>query len=140
MQNQKLFNLLANYYALYIKTQSYHWNISGLNFFQFHKMLESQYEKLASEIDEIAEKIKMLGEKVPAHLSVFASLTIISDPNPNFTATEMIKDLYESNKQIVTFLQETFAHYHNNCATQDFIVQKIAAREKEMWFLFETIS
>ena len=61
-------NVLADNYALYLKTQNYHWNVEGPNFKGLHSLFEEQYTDLAEAIDTVAELIRGLGEKAPAHL------------------------------------------------------------------------
>ncbi len=142
MKNQELLNLLANYYAIYIKTHCYHWNITGENFISLHKMLEDQYNKLAQEIDEIAECIRMLGEKVPVSLSKMASLAKISDPNENLSSSFMLKDLYDSNINLLEMITKVFQSYleSSNLLVQDLIAKLVVSRKKEIWFLESSLS
>lgn len=140
MKNQTLFKMLSNYYALYIKTQSYHWNVNGINFPQLHEMFEDQYKQLAGEIDEIAERIRALGEKVPASLGKFDSYSVIQIPHENATAIDMLKDLYESNNKIMSVIKDAMDEYKNDEVTVDFLTQKLATREHISWFFLATIS
>lgn len=142
MKNESLFKLLASYYSLYLKSQSYHWNVVGKNFFQFHEMFGKQYEVLAEEIDEIAERIRMLGEKVPASLGNFSEISIISSPNENLNDKEMLEDLYKSNQELIFFMKKIIKDYEGNrdVVTVDFITQKLSIREKNSWFLLSSIN
>lgn len=142
MKNEGLFKLLASYYGLYVKTHSYHWNVIGPHFGPLHKMFNDQYDNLAEEIDEIAERIRMLGEKVPASLHSFAQLSIISSPNETLKDNEMVKDLYESNQKIITFMNALVKEYDQlgDIVTVDFLTERLAVRQKDSWFLLATIS
>jgi starvation-inducible DNA-binding protein len=140
MKNQTLFKMLSNYYALYLKTQSYHWNVTGINFPQLHKMFEDQYKEIASEIDEIAERIRALGEKVPASLGKFDSYSIIQNPHENASDIDMIKDLHESNNKVMSIIKDSMDEYKNDDVTVDFLTQKLATREHISWFLLATMS
>jgi starvation-inducible DNA-binding protein len=92
--NQELLNVLANYYSLYIKTQCYHWNVTGIHFISLHKLLEGDYEVLADQIDGLAEQIRILGDKVPVSLKIFDQLSRISEPNETLDDKAMLQDLY----------------------------------------------
>ena len=69
---ESLNDILANTYALYLKTQNYHWNITAPGFFSLHILLEKHYEEMAQGTDEIAERIRSLGGFVDATFSAFA--------------------------------------------------------------------
>ena len=82
--------VLADNYALYLKTQNYHWNVTGANFRSLHLLFEEQYTDLFTANDDIAERIRTLGPKVPATLGVFALATNIQDGNENADAQTMV--------------------------------------------------
>ena len=84
--------ILADSYALYFKTQNYHWNVEGTEFRSLHLLFEGQYEDLAESLDELAERIRTLGVTVPA-LSSLIKLASISELDPNVSASEMLKSL-----------------------------------------------
>jgi starvation-inducible DNA-binding protein len=140
MKNQNLLKILANYYALYVKIHCYHWNVLGQNFGPLHKMFQDQYETVAEEIDDIAERIRMLGEKVPVSLDNFSKLSIIENPNENFKDSEMVNDLYNSNKKIIDLINDVIAEYSSDLVTVDFLTQKLEKRQKDSWFLLSNIS
>ena len=68
-----LAQLLANTYTTYLKTQNFHWNVIGSDFYALHLLFEKQYEELSEEVDEIAERIRALGFSVDATFSDLAS-------------------------------------------------------------------
>lgn len=82
---------LADNYALYLKTQNYHWNVIGPNFRALHLLFEEQYTDLFTANDDIAERIRTLGAKVPATLGGFAAVTNIHDGNENADAQTMVQ-------------------------------------------------
>lgn len=73
--------VLADSYSLYLKTQNYHWNVEGQHFRSLHLMFEEQYNDLFAANDEIAERIRALGEKVDGSYEGFAKRTKITPPN-----------------------------------------------------------
>ena len=83
-KNQDVYNnlitVLATGYSLYIHTQNFHWNLVGHSFYMLHKFSEALYRGLAENIDQIAERIRILGYNTPASFSAFQSLTKIHEP------------------------------------------------------------
>ena len=69
--------VLADSYVLYLKTQNYHWNVSGGNFITLHDLFETLYQDLAIAVDDIAERIRTLGHKAPASFRQFSEITNI---------------------------------------------------------------
>ena len=132
---------LADNYALLAKTHNYHWNVTGAQFKYLHEMFEEQYNDLFAAIDEIAERVRILGEKVPASLSLFANRTKIKAGNENLTAVEMVKDLAESNETVIEglrLLQET-AESANDQVSVDLAISRLEVHEKAVWFLKSSI-
>lgn len=132
---------LADTYALYLKTQNYHWNITGPNFKPLHLMLEEQYNELADAVDTIAERIRALGEKAPASFSKFAAMTKIKEGNENASAEEMMADLLHSHEQVVKILKQVdvAADKVVDTGTENLIDDRIQAHEKTMWMLRATL-
>ena len=97
-------NVLADSYALYLKTQNYHWNVEGPHFKPLHVLFEEQYTDLATAIDEVAELIRGLGAKAPGTWGAYEALTNIKDGDENASADAMVKALAEDQAVI----QQTF--------------------------------
>ena len=79
---EQLTRVLADAYAVYLKTHGYHWNVRGPEFFSLHNMLEQQYRDQWAALDDIAERIRALGELAPQGYGAFANLTSIRDGEP----------------------------------------------------------
>src|SRR5437867_362012 len=77
----ELTHLLADTYTLYLKTQNFHWNVTGPNFHSLHLMFEEQYKELADAVDLIAERIRALKSTTPASFSHFLKLTSLKEEN-----------------------------------------------------------
>lgn len=139
--SQKMNILLAEIYALYLKTQNYHWNVKGTNFFALHLLFEQQYKEQAEAIDELAEKIRSMGIKVQADLTYFASNSTISLPNKDLSPEGMIKDLAKSHEVTISKLYELSeaANAANNKTIDDFAIQRIAAHEQQRWMLLSSV-
>lgn len=134
---EALKRVLADNYALYLKTQNYHWNVEGRHFKSLHVMFEEQYTALFAANDELAERIRQLGEKAPGTFAEFSKLTSIKEGNSELDENQMVKDLYVSNQQIVTTLKKAIAAAEkaDDNATADMLVARIQAHDKAAWML-----
>lgn len=132
--------VLADSYALYFKTQNYHWNVEGAEFRSLHLLFEGQYEDLAESLDELAERIRTLDAKVPA-LSNLIKLASISEPNPNASANEMLKSLVKDQDIIIDTLYKglKIAQSEGDEGTADMIIGRIKVHEKNRWMLKSSI-
>lgn len=133
----KLSRLLADTYALYLKTQNYHWHVKGPNFKSLHELFEEQYQQLALAVDEIAERILTIGGYAPASFSEFAKLTSIKDGDSKASSDVMLKDLHQDHQQIIKDMQEVMgeADSVNDEGTLSMISERIAQHEKICWML-----
>lgn len=134
--------ILASSYGLSIKTQNYHWNVTGGNFKFLHEMFGAQYAELAIAIDELAERIRALEGKVEATFEHFANLSVIKNGNKDFKANDMLKDLTSNHEEIVKLLHEgvKVAQNESDDATADMFIGRIEAHEKAAWMLRSSIS
>lgn len=133
----KLSKLLADIYILYIKTQNFHWNVTGPEFFSLHKLFEAQYEELAEEIDEVAERIRALGFYVEATTESFRKLSSIPEEHKVVAKHEMIEQLVEGHEQILREARQlcTLADKNQDAATVDLLGRRMSGHEKAAWFL-----
>lgn len=129
--------VLADSYALYLKTHNYHWNVVGPNFRSLHLMFEEQYTDLAVAVDDIAERIRSLGEKAPGTFSEFSELTSIKEGDKNSSANDMVKDLVHSQDQIVASLKKALnvAQKADDEVTSDLLIGRMTIHEKAAWML-----
>jgi len=138
---EHLKRVLADNYALYLKTQNYHWNVTGTSFRTLHLLFEEQYTDLFAANDGIAERIRTLGSKVPATFSVFASATNIEDGNENTDAQTMVKELADDQAIILKSLTKPphNAQETEDEGTIDFLINRIGVHEKAAWMLRSSI-
>ena len=128
---------LADTYALYIKTQNYHWNVTGPNFISLHDMFEDHYKDLAETVDELAERIRALGPKAPGSFSAYSQITKIADGDENADAATMIRHLADDHM----LMSQTYNNALTNAssagdeATFDMFVERIAYHQKTAWML-----
>jgi starvation-inducible DNA-binding protein len=133
--SQALKTLLADTYALYLKTQNYHWNVEGSDFFALHAAFEEQYEDLAEAVDEIAECIRMRGEKVDANFSSFDKLKTLENANMHHDAKSMLKDLHKDHVALNKFLHQALSEIGDDEGASSLISDRISWHEKQIWML-----
>lgn len=129
--------LLAESYGLMIKTHNYHWNVEGAQFGALHTLFEGQYTELFAAVDEIAERIRALGEKAPGSYAEFTKLSKLRDGNSGFDAEQMLRDLYDGQQQVLATVAKTFAAAEKagDDATADLMTERRTAHEKAAWML-----
>ena len=129
--------VLADTYTLYLKTQNYHWNVTGPSFRSLHMLFEEQYNDMFAANDEIAERIRALGEKAPGGYSAFSKLTKISEGDNNKNAEAMLEDLYASQQQMIATLKAgiDIAGDANDNVTEDMLIGRLQVHEKQSWML-----
>jgi starvation-inducible DNA-binding protein len=134
-----LSKILADEFILYTKTRNAHWNIEGDNFYQMHKFFEDQYEQLDLIIDEVAERIRILGHYAPATLKLFLELThFIEELNGQDNSSNFIKELLADHEVIIIHLRENIIQIDNefrDAGTGDFITGLLKTHEKIAWML-----
>ena len=137
--NDLLNHVLADGNVLYLKLRKFHWNLSGDNFMELHKLFEEQYDAVAEAIDEVAERISTLGGVAIGTTSEFAELSLlIENPGKIPTNQEMIKELVNDHETIVKslrkFVDDTEEKYGDK-GTSDFLTGLMQAHEKMAWKL-----
>ncbi|MDP5460353.1 Dps family protein [Alishewanella sp. SMS8] len=129
--------LLADTYTLYLKTHNYHWNVTGPMFQTLHTLFETQYTELAIAVDDIAERIRALGEFAPGSYKAYAGLTSLKEADGIPTAEEMIKDLVKGQEAIAKTSRSIVpvADGASDEVTLDLLTQRMTVHEKNAWML-----
>ncbi|WP_298745220.1 Dps family protein [uncultured Brevundimonas sp.] len=138
---EQLSRVLADSFAVYLKTHGYHWNVRGPEFFSFHKLLEQQYRDIWAALDHIAERIRALGVPAPQSYSAFGNLTSIRDGDPETAATDMLTELLRDHETLIATARKAFetADEAGDEASADLMIQRLAAHEKFAWMLRSTL-
>jgi len=126
--------ILANTYALYLKTQNYHWHVKGIHFKSLHELFEEHYTELAEAIDEIAERLIILGFTAPATFKDLDGLKTIADGNSSNDAMSMLADLSDSHQTIINDINTLLASEVDE-GTVALLGERISAHEKALWML-----
>lgn len=139
---QGLSRVLADSYTLYLKTHNFHWNVTGPMFQTLHTMFETQYTELALAVDEVAERIRSLGEFAPGSYKQFADLSSIDEETSVPEAQEMVKQLVAGHEAVARTARAVYpaAESGSDEATADLLTQRIASHEKSAWMLRSLIA
>lgn len=129
---------LSDMYAIFLKTQNYHWNLKGQGFLSTHEFLDKWYHAQLEMIDEVAERIRSLDHPVYASLVQFSKYTNVHNPLEKVNIAEMLKDLlhdqeYLVNKALNASLK--LAQKEGDEVTADILIETMRAYEKHSWFI-----
>lgn len=129
--------LLADSYVLLLKTQNYHWNVTGPYFNTLHTMFQTQYEDLFAAVDLTAERLRAIGVKAPGSFSAFAKLSSIKDETGAPSAMQMIKNLAKDQEVIIKSAQALVdaADDADDEATEDLGIERLQVHQKNLWML-----
>ena len=132
-----LSRLLADSYTLYLKTHNFHWNVTGPMFQTLHTMFEAHYTELAMAVDEVAERIRSLGEPAPGSYAAFAKLSSIGEAEGVPQAEEMVRQLIAGHEAVAKTARSIFpaAESGNDEVTADLLTQRMTVHEKTAWML-----
>ncbi|TCT07720.1 Dps family protein [Aquabacter spiritensis] len=133
--------LLADVFALYLKTKNFHWHVSGPHFRDYHLMLDEQADQIFAMTDDIAERVRKIGGTTLRSIGHAARLQRLKDNDADFvTPQDMLAELREDNLQLVGILKEVhgLADEAEDIATASLIENWVDETERRVWFLFET--
>jgi starvation-inducible DNA-binding protein len=133
--------LLADAFALYIKTKNFHWHVSGPHFRDYHLLLDDQADQIFAMTDDIAERVRKIGGVTIRSIGHIARLKRLSDNDAEYVdPLDMIGELREDNSTVLASMREV----HDLCgeerdvATASLLETWIDETERRIWFLFET--
>jgi starvation-inducible DNA-binding protein len=132
--------VLADVFALYLKTKNFHWHLSGPHFRDYHLMFDEQGDQLFAMTDPIAERVRKIGGSTIKSIGHIARLQRIADNDAQYVEPEdMLAELCEDNKTLVARLREAHnvCDEHRDVATTSLIEVWIDETERRTWFLFE---
>ena len=133
---------LATTYALYLKTQNFHWNLKGPDFYSLHLLFQKQYEEMAEAIDEIAERIQSLGSFVDGSFGSFEKLSKIKEAKKRPSQKGMIEELLEGHETLSKLGRPLITSFQKlqDDVTSDLLIKRLAFHEKAAWMLRSHLS
>ena len=134
--------LLADMFALYLKTKNFHWHMSGPHFRDYHLLLDEQADQIFATTDTIAERVRKIGGATLRSISHIARLQRVLDNDAQYvTPLDMLSELRDDNEQLATRLRQAhgLCDEYGDVASASLIEIWIDEAERRVWFLFETI-
>ena len=132
--------LLADAFALYLKTKNFHWHVSGRHFHDYHIMLDEQSDAIFATTDQLAERVRKLGGITVRSIGQIAKLQTIQDNNEDYVPPhEMLRELMEDNKHMAAAMRKAHKLCDDNedSGTAGLLETFIDETERRTWFLFE---
>ena len=132
--------LLADAFALYVKTKNFHWHVSGRHFHDYHVMLDEQSEAIFATTDQIAERVRKIGGYTLRSIGQIGQLQSIQDNNEEYVPPrEMLRELMEDNKHMAAAMRKArqLADENEDSGTAGLLETFIDETERRTWFLFE---
>ena len=132
--------LLADTFALYLKTKNFHWHMSGPHFRDYHLMLDEHSDQIFAMTDVLAERVRKLGAPTLRSIGDISRKQRIADNDAAYVdPADMLAELREDNQRLVAAMRETHdvCDEHNDVATTSLLEVYIDETERRVWFLFE---
>ena len=133
--------MLADVYALYIKTKNFHWHMSGPHFRGYHLLLDEQSDELLAMTDPLAERVRKLGQITLRSIGEISRTQRVLDNDADYVEpSDMLAELRDDNKALAATMREAngICDEHGDIATQSLIDQWMDETERRTWFLFES--
>ncbi len=132
--------LLADAFALYLKTKNFHWHVSGRHFRDYHLLLDEQADQIFASTDQLAERVRKLGGTTIRSIGQISKLQTIEDNDEKFVPPrEMLRELMEDNKKMAAAMRKAhkICDDQEDVATASILEVFIDETERRTWFLFE---
>jgi starvation-inducible DNA-binding protein len=132
--------LVADMFALYLKTKNFHWHMSGPHFRDYHLLLDEQADQIFATTDALAERVRKLGGTTLRSIGHIGRLQRVLDNDADFvTPSDMLAELRDDNRQLAASLREThgLCDEHGDVASASLLETWIDEAERRAWFLFE---
>jgi len=133
--------LLADVFALYLKTKNFHWHISGPHFRDYHLLLDEQAGQIFAMTDDIAERVRKIGGATIRSIGHVARLQRLSDNDADYVdPLDMLGELRQDNQEMLASMRQVhdLCGEENDVATTSLLEAWIDETERRIWFLFET--
>lgn len=133
--------LLADTYLLYLKTQNFHWNVTGPNFASLHHLFEQQYTQLSEAVDLLAERIRALNAVAPGSFAEFLKLTSLEEAEDGLTASDMVAALMKDHETMAATVNRMIhaAQEDDDEVTVDMLIERKTEHDKNVWMLRSTL-
>ncbi|KTD71019.1 ferritin [Legionella steelei] len=133
--------LIADTFALFVKTKNFHWHMTGSHYRDYHLLLDEHSEQIFAMVDVLAERVRKLGEQTIHSIGQIKQLQTLRDVNESLSADDMLQNLLDDNKAFLKNLRKVHevCSKRNDFATTSVLETYIDETERRVWFLFETL-
>jgi starvation-inducible DNA-binding protein len=134
---EALSKVLSDTFVLYLKTHNFHWNVQGPEFLRLHELFEEQYRNLWDAIDEIAERVRALGQPAPGTTAQFKKLAEVKENERIPAAKEMLGELTGDNETVTRTIRAALsaAQSAGDEATVTMLGDRLVYHEKQIWMM-----
>jgi len=128
-------------FSFYVKAHSFHWNVEGRDFYEYHKLFEEIYNEVYGSIDDFAENIRKLDAYMPTSYHTLSMLTRIEDENRVPNKDQMVQELLMDSEKILIILKKNYdaAEAAGEHGLSNFLAERMDAHKKHAWFLRASI-
>jgi len=124
-------------FSFYVKTHSFHWNVEGSDFYEYHKLFEDIYNEVYESIDPFAENVRKLNAYMPTSYHNLSMLTKIEDEDRVPSKDDMVKELIMDSEKLLIILKKNYdaAEAEGEHGLSNFLAERMDAHKKHLWFL-----
>ena len=132
---------LADAFTMYFKAHTFHWNVEGPDFKQYHDLFGDIYEEVYGSVDLLAEHIRQIDAYTPTSLKQLSGLTVVTEDETVMPALQMVKSLMDANSMVLASLMLSYRDADNasELGLANFLQDRIAAHQKHAWMLKATL-
>ncbi len=133
--------LLADNFAIYLKTKNFHWHVSGPHFRDYHLLLDEHADQIFATTDVIAERVRKIGGNTLRSIGDIARHQRLADNDATYVEPQdMLAELREDNQRVIAAMRQThnLCEEHNDIATASLLENFIDEAERRVWFLYES--
>jgi len=129
--------VLANTHVIYMKVHNFHWNVEGARFISLHQMFEAQYSDMAEAMDDLAERIRALGEYAPGTSSQFAAMASVTETEGQISAEDMLRETVHDYEVIGEVISEAIeiADGHGDDVSAGILADRLEYHQKQAWMM-----
>lgn len=129
--------VLANTHVIYMKAHNFHWNVEGARFISLHQMFEEQYSDMAEAMDDLAERIRALGEYAPGTSSEFAAMARVKETEGRISAEDMLRETVNDYEVIGEVISEAIeiADGHGDDVSAGILADRLEYHQKQAWMM-----
>ncbi|MDQ2094479.1 Dps family protein [Rhodalgimonas zhirmunskyi] len=129
--------VLANTHVIYMKAHNFHWNVEGARFISLHQMFEAQYSDMAEAMDDLAERIRALGEYAPGTSSQFAAMASVKETEGQISAEDMLRETLRDYEVIGEVISEAIeiADGHGDDVSAGILADRLEYHQKQAWMM-----